>query len=132
MSTQRRENRWRRTSCTKQTEASGSYSPRPVARCACSFVSGGTAPPETPAWFHPSDEDLSPGTPVRLATISLQSGFRIVKLVREEVRQLSPPFGDGSGEAIGTPAIYRFPHPHIPSPSGHARLHLTLPRVPAG
>src|ERR1035438_8038204 len=123
MSTQRRENRWRRTSCTMRSEAVGSFSPRPVAQYARSIASGGTAPP---------------GFPARVATISLQSGYRIVKLVqfvlivRREVRLGSPPFRAGLGPVTGTPATHGSPPPHIPSPSGLARLHPVLPRVPAG
>ena len=148
MSTQRRENRstpatetcrrgpryrWRRTSCTRRSEVSGIFSPSPVARCTCSIASGRTA-----SVSHPSDQDLSPGTPVRLATNSLQSDYRIVQLVQvvlfvcQDVRQLSPPFGAGPGVTTETPATHGSSPPHIPSPSGHARLHPTLPRVPAG
>jgi len=116
MSTQRRENRWRRTSCTRRSEVSGIFSPSPVARCTCSIASGRTAS-------------------VRLATNSLQSDYRIVQLVlfvRQELRQLSPPFGSGPGVTTDTPATHGSSPPHIPSPSGHARFHPTLPRVPAG
>jgi hypothetical protein len=149
MSTQRRENRWRRISCTMRSEAAGFIPTRPVVQCAGSIASGGTAPPGFPVSFHPSDEDLSPGTPVnhpsyedlslgtpvRLATNSLQSGYRIVKqvlIVRREVRLGSPPFGAGLGPATGTPATHGSPPPHFPSPSGLAYLHPALPQVPAG
>jgi hypothetical protein len=147
MSTQRRENRWRRTSCTGCAKLSGQAFSGPIARYACAIASGGTAPPEFTARFHPSDEDLSPGAPVRLATKSLQSGYRIVQLVRlvqfvqlvlvvqfvpRDLRLSSPPFGAGLGAATGTPANHGSSLPHIPSPSGLACLHPTLPRVPAG
>ena len=126
MSTQRRENRWRRTSCTKHSEASGSFSPRPVARCACSNASGGTAPPGLLAW---------------LATNSLQLDHRTTQLVRfvrivhHDIRhssRSSPPPGAGSRAATGTPATRRSSLPHIPFPPGFARLHPTLPQIPAG
>ena len=87
------------------------------------IASGGTAPPGFPAW---------------LATKSLQSGYRIVQLVRfvqmvgQYLRRGSPPFRAGRGAETGTPAIHGSSLPHIPSPSGLARLHPTLPRVPAG
>src|ERR1039458_4524711 len=89
MSTQRRENRWRRTNCIRRSKAFGVFSLRPLARFVCTFASGGTAPP---------------GFPARLATNSLQLGYRIVKLVREEVRHGSPPFRAGLGGSTGTPA----------------------------
>jgi hypothetical protein len=131
MSTQRREIRRRRIRCAgrwRQTFLS------PIAQRASAIASGGTAPPDSPAWF---------------ATNSLQSGFRIVQLdrlvqlvfvqfvqlvllVRQVLRHGSPPFGAGPGEAAGRPANHGFSLLHIPSPSGHARLHPTLPRVPAG
>ncbi len=123
MSTQRRENRWRRISCTQHTGLYGKSTPGPVARCACTNAGGGTAPPETPAW---------------LATNSLQSGHRIVQLVqfvqivRRDYRHSSPPFGAGPGLETGTIATHGSSPPRIPSPSGPARLLPTLPWVPVG
>jgi hypothetical protein len=131
MSTQRREIRWRRIRCAGRW---GKTILSPVAQRASAIASDGTAPPEFPA---------------RFATNSLQSGFRIVQLdrlvqlvfvqfvqlvllVRLVLRHGSPPFGAGPGEAAGRPANHGFSLPHIPSPSGLARLHPTLPWVPAG
>ena len=131
MSTQRREIRWRHIRCAGRW---GQPFLSPVAQRASAVASGGTAPP---------------GFPARFATNSLQSGFRIVQLdrlvqllfvqfvqlvllVRLVLRHGSPPFGAGPGEAAGRPANHGFSLPHIPSPSGLARLHPTLPRVPAG
>src|ERR1017187_6488320 len=113
MSTQRRENRWRRISYTRRSEASGLFFSRPVARCAYSIASDGTAP-------------------VRLATNSLQLGIRIVQLVSRVICHRPPLFAAGSDTASGTPVIHGSPHPHIPSLSGHARLLPALSRVPAG
>jgi hypothetical protein len=135
MSTQRRESRWRRTSCTGHAIRFGNTFSRLAARQTCAAACGGTAPPVSSASFHPSDEDLSPGASEWLATNSLQLGYRIVKLfliVRQEVRQISPPFGSGRGATSRTPAIHGSSPPHIPSPSGYAYPHPTLPRVPAG
>jgi hypothetical protein len=126
MSTQRRDSRWQRTSCTGRTEESGKTILGFIARQYCKDASGGTAPPE----FQ-----------VRLATKSLQMGYRIVQLVQFvrlvrfvqiDLRHGSPPFGAEPGAEAGTPAIYGSSLPHIPSPSGLARFHRTLPRVPAG
>ena len=172
MSTQRRENRWQRTSCTESgipgdrsssqgwkrgvptrrflpggvqcAGPPGETFPGPVARHACANASGGTAPP---------------GIPARLATNSLQSGYRFVKLVglvrlvrivriaklvrlvrlaqiarlvRQDKLSGSPPFAAGRSRATGTPANHGSSLPHIPSPSGLAPLYPTLPRVPAG
>jgi hypothetical protein len=131
MSTQRREIRWRRIRCAGRW---GQTFLSPIAQRASAIASGGTAPPDYPAWF---------------ATNSLQSGFRIVQLdrlvqllfvrfvqlvllVRLVLRHGSPPFGAGPGDAAGRPANHGFSLPHIPSPSGLARLHPTLPWVPAG
>jgi hypothetical protein len=129
MSTQRRENRWRRTSCTEGVEKAF---PGSIARCGCMDVSGGTAPPGSSARFHPSDDYPSPRAPEWLATNSLQMGFRIVQLVLQDLRHGSPPFGAGSGEATSTPATHGIPLPRISFPSAPAPLHPTLPRVPAG
>jgi hypothetical protein len=114
MSTQRRENRWQRRSCTERV---GKVFPGSIARRSCTDVNGGTAPPGFSEW---------------LATNSLQSGYRIVQLVLQDLRHGSPPFGAVPGAATGTPATHGVPPPHIPSPSGLAPLHPTLPRVPAG
>jgi hypothetical protein len=120
MSTQRRESRWRRMSCIESAKALGHTNPALIARNTYADASGGTAPPASSA---------------RLATNSLQLGYRIVRLfqiVRQEVRQFSPPFVAGAGAATGTPAIHGSSPPHIPSPTGYACIHSTLPWVPAG
>jgi hypothetical protein len=131
MSTQRRESRWQRTSCTERAGPLGKAIPGPIARNGRARASGGTAPPGISA-FHPSDESLSSGFPAWLATNSLQSGYRIVQLVRQDLRLGSPPFGAGRGAETGTSATHGSSLPHIPSPSGFERLHPTWPQVPAG
>jgi hypothetical protein len=106
MNTQRRENRWQRTSCTQRAGASrtpgdgsespgwrlsGHASPAPIAQKSRAHAKVGTAPPATPARFDPSDEvgagapfrvGASPGARDRLATNSLQSDYRTTKLVQ--------------------------------------------------
>ena len=132
MSTQRRENRWQRTSCTASAGASiapggrlsslgwrvsGQAFPSPLAQYGCVDATVGTAPP---------------GLKARLATISLQSDHRIVQLVLHELRLGSPPSRASFGAETSTPANHGSSLPHIPIPSGLARLHQALPRVPAG
>ncbi len=131
MSTQRREYRSQRTSCTGRAGGLGTALAGPIARHACANVSGGTAPPGISV-CHPNDEDLSLGTPARAATISLQLGNRIVQLVLQYLRHDSPPVGAGPGAGNGTSANHGSSLPHIPIPSGLARFHRTLSRVPAG
>jgi hypothetical protein len=132
MSTQRRENRWRRTDCTRRIELPEEFFRGFKARLGCVNASGGTAPPGIQAWFHLSDENPSPGIPEWLATNSLQLGYRIVQLVLQDLRHDSPPFGTGSGGEAGTPATHEASLPHISSSSCLTRLHPTLPQVPAG
>jgi hypothetical protein len=138
MSTQRRENRWQRISCTGRARRLGATFLAPEARHGCAIASGGTAPPGFPARFHPSDKNLSPGAPARLATNSLQSGYRIVQLVRfvqivgQDLRLGSPPFRAVRGAETGIPANHGSSLRHISPPSGLAPLHPTSPRVPAG
>jgi hypothetical protein len=138
MSTQRRENRWRHIGCSVCAEVLGFAIPDPKAGRVRANANGGTAPPDTSA---------------RLATISLQLGFRFLQLVqfvrlvclvqivqfvefvqfvRTGLRLTSPPFGAGVGAASGRPANHGSSLPHIPSPPGLSRLPLTLPWVPAG
>jgi hypothetical protein len=117
MSTQRRENRWRRTGCTRRIGLSEKFFLGSKSRCIRVLVSGGTAPPDIPAW---------------LATNSLHLGYRIVQLVLQDLRHGSPPFGTGPGGEAGTPATHGSSLPHISSPFCLMRLHPTLPQVPAG
>jgi hypothetical protein len=131
MSTQRRENRWQRTSCTEGKVSTrrflpdgvqrvgdpGHSNPAPITRIRRADASGGTAPPVTPAW---------------LATNSLQLDRRIVKLVRQDIRRGSPPPGVARRTASRTSAIHGSSLPHIPFPPGLALIHSTLPQVPAG
>ncbi len=145
MSTQRREYRSQRTSCTGRAGGLGTAFGGPIARHDCANAGGGTAPPGISTYHpsdrhpspgalasHPNEEDLSLGTLARAATISLQLGYRIVQLVLQDLRHGSPPSGAGLGAETGTPANHGSPLPHIPNPPGLARLHRTLPRVPAG
>ena len=113
-----------------------SKSKNPGARQGRADLSGGTAPPGFPVSFHPSDEVPSPGTPVRLATNSLQSDHHAVRLAwpvhkdkRHNPRSLPPP-GAGSSAAAVTIASDRF-SAHPPSPPGYARIHPSLVWVPA-
>lgn len=117
MSTQRRENRWQRTSCTESAAALGQTIPALPARHCCADANGGTAPPVSPAW---------------LATNSLQSDHRIVRLIRQDTHCGSPPSRAGNRTASATPTSPGSSLPRIPFPSGFVRLHLTLPQAPAG
>jgi len=152
MSTQRRENHWQHRSCTQRAGASEHGSFAPIARHDRAQAKVGTAPPAMPAWFHPSDGDLSLGAPERLATNSLQSDYRTMRLVqfvqfvplslvpsvprgklckRHRARS-APPFGAALGVAAGTLATLRSSLAFIPSSSGLVFLHPTLPCFPAG
>ena len=128
MSTQRRENRWQRTSCTQRAETSsilgdeslslvwkvsGNASPGPVAQHGRAYATVGTAP-------------------IWLATNSLQSDYSNLQLARQNIRRSSPPSGAGCGAAFATLATHRSSLPRIPSPSGFVCLHPTLPQFPAG
>src|SRR5271165_64998 len=129
MSTQRRENRWQRTGCTGIAKDLGLLCMAPIARCTRADATVGTAPPLS-ACFDPFD-DVSTGTPERLATNSLQSDYRTTKLVRRKPRRSSPPPGIGHRASSDVRALGSSPR-HIPFPSGFARIHLTLPQVPIG
>ena len=119
MSTQRRENRWRPTGCMERAESYWLSSLSFFALYALAYASGGTAPPSFfSAW---------------LATNSPQSDHRstqLVRLVSLSIRLGLPPSGAGSRAAAVTLKSSGSSFPHIPSSSGLARLHPSLPRVP--
>jgi hypothetical protein len=134
MSTQKRESYWQRMSCSERAGAWKYSSPAHIARFVCAVATGQTAPLlsilwSAWAWFHRSDEILSPGTK-RLATKFLQSDHLIRPLVRPVLkadRRGSPPLGAGRPEASPRSSL-----PHIPFPSGLARFQRTLPQGPIG
>ena len=115
MSTQRRENRWQRRSCTANAEESGRNRPPSLARHAPANATVGTAPPHS-AW---------------LATNSLQSDYRTTRLVRRELQRSSPPPGAGLCVGSSDPALGPS-LPHIPLPSGFACFHPSSPQAPTG
>ena len=68
------------------------------------------------------------------STNSLQSDYRNtrpVRLVSLNIRPVSPPARAGQGAAAATLKFFGSSFPPIPSSSGFARLHPSLPRVPA-
>ena len=117
MSTQRRENRWQRRSCTRRERVLGFANPAPIAQHGRAYAKVGTAPPVTPAW---------------LATNSLQSDRRTIQFAKQNIRRSSPPPGAGCRAASAILATRRSSLPHIPFPSVFVCLHSTLPQFPAG
>ena len=120
MSTQRRANRMRTTSCLERAGSVELLSSAFSAQFDQADASGGTAP----AGFFPR----------RLATNSLQSDYRntqVVRLVSLNIRRGSPPPGAGRQVVAVTLKSFGSSISHIPSLSGLARLHQSLPRVPA-
>jgi hypothetical protein len=149
MSTQRRENRWQRTSCTEcgfldwrfvpdgeqRAGPHGESSPGPFARQDGAIANGGTAPP---GYHPPIDMNLSLGIPAWLATNSLHLDCRIVELVRlvclarQDEGRGSPPLGAGRCASAGTRRFTEHsycPPPTLPVSPG---FHPSLPQVPAG
>jgi hypothetical protein len=149
MSTQRRENRWQRTSCTEsgslawhmlpdgvqRAGPNGKSFPGSFARQDCAIANGGTAPPGI---YPLNDRNLSMGVPAWLATNSLHLDCRIVELVRlvclarQDARSGSPPLGAGRRASTGTRRFTDHsycPPPSLPDLPGH---HPALPQVPAG
>jgi hypothetical protein len=119
--------RWQHISCMNRAGADGRSSLAPVARYGYLRAIGLTAHPER---FHPVDNELSPGTPARSATDSLQKDQRKVRFLRHIVRHGYPPLGSRSAQP-GFPSHGSSLSPISILP-GSARLHLTLPQAPAG
>jgi hypothetical protein len=140
MSTQKRENRWQRMSCTERAGSIGllderswslgwreSILPEPaqVARYVCAVARGGTAPLVSILW----------SAWAWLATKFLQLDRPIRQLVRPVLavhRRGSPLPGTRRCAALGTLASPRSSLPPIPFPSGFTRLHPTVPQAPDG
>ena len=125
MSTQRRENRWQRRSCTDVAKGLGRIWLDLIACFARAIARVGTAPPQA----------VARPRAVRLATNSLQLGHRTSKLVRQDFRRTPPsppPTWAARNATTGTPATRRSSLPLTPSPSVLERLHPSLPIIPAG
>lgn len=147
MSTQRREIRLNCSGFSSSAEGIGQSRPSSPALNYLTDSDGGTAPLDFTAYFHLSDEGLSPGTLEWLATNSLQSDYRfrrdvlfvwLVQLValvqfvssigpgrKFNTRLGLPLFRVGRRPATGTPASYRLSYPFSPIPSAISRLLLT-------
>ena len=121
MSTQRRENRWQRTSCTGCAEQSG----------ICRMVP--RAPVRPARRLSPRPRTARPASSGRLATNSLQSDHRTLSSfgLFRRLRHGSPPSGPVAAAQLPHQQLLRSSFSPIPSPSGFARLHPTLPHVPA-
>jgi len=120
MSTQRRANRMRTIGCMECAESMELLSSAFSAQFDHAHASGGTAPVELLTY--------------QLATNSLQSDHRntqLVRLVLLNIRRGSPPPGAESHAVAVTSKSFGSSISHIPSLSGSARLHHSLPRVPA-
>ena len=147
MSTQRREIRWQRTSCTEHTGAptvSGSESSSPVRvsrgqkdpasamQFACARAIGGTAPPEAAFGLPSSNAGPLQERKARLATNSLHPDYRLEQFVRQDNRCGSPPLGAGSRAVAAKLDTRRSSHSRLPIPPGFASFHPTLPQAPVG
>ena len=117
MSTQRRENRRQRVSCTERARDSVPTSSALDTAFARANAGGLTAQPM-----------LSAG----LATNSLHSDHHLEQLVWQDNRSGSPLSGPSSCAASGARATRRSSLLHIPFPSGLASFHPALPQAPAG
>ena len=139
MSTQRRENRWRRKSCAEGTGASRLESLARLAFEVRASANDGTAPPRIAAGLATNSPQLGDHIVQLVQFVQFVLRITLVQLVQlaqlgsqQDDRIGSPPPGAERLAVSGTPATRRSSLPHIPSPSGLARLHPSLPRVPAG
>jgi hypothetical protein len=138
MSTQKREDRstpatkicrrgrwsWQRMNSTERAGAGSFPNPAHLARHVCTVANGRTASLLPILW----------SALAWVATKFLQSDHHNGQLVRPVLitdRRGSPPDLAGCRAPLGTQATPRSSIPHIPYPSGLARLHPPLPQFPA-
>jgi hypothetical protein len=124
MSTQRRENRRQRSSCTEHDQGLSQIWLLFLAWFARAFAAVGTAPLDA----------IIPLRSTWLATNSLQLGHRTTQPVRQEICRTShssPPPRAARRAIPGTPATRRSSLPLTPAPSGLVSV-LSLPHNPAG
>jgi hypothetical protein len=120
MSTQRRENHWQHRSCTEHAKQSSQIWLTFIAWFVRAIATVGTAPPKETGWFPTA----------WTATNSLQSGYHITQLGRQDLRRTlrsSPPRRAGCSANLGTPATRRLSLPLIPSPSVLVYVRPSLP-----
>ena len=125
MSTQRRENRWQRRSCTESAKGLGQIWLSFIALFVRAIAKVGTAPPQT----------INRLSAAWLATNSLQTGHLTTQPVRQEICRTShssPPLRAASRAIPGTPATRRSSLPLTPAPSGLDHFHSPLALLPAG
>jgi hypothetical protein len=125
MSTQRRENRWQRISCTEFANGSGQLWFLFITWFVRAFAKVGTAPPQKAYWL----------SKAWTATNSLQSDHRTTQFVRQDFRRTSrsaPPFWAARIATIGTRATRRSSFTLIPSPTVLVPVHPFSPNNPAG
>jgi hypothetical protein len=115
MSTQRRENRWQRISCRVCHGVTEQACFTPAKGHALQTAKVETAPPSTAG----------------LATNSLQSDYRTIKLVRPHLLRSSPSYGTPCRASVYAPALGSSLR-HVPFPSGFAPIHPALPQAPTG
>lgn len=135
MSKQRRENR--DTPATKTCREESRYRTQPLGCMERAQDFGETSPILIAQFGHACarGETAWPGVfPAMLATNSLQRDYRntpLVRLVSVQMRLGWAPPGSGAEATAATLKSFGSSTSHIPSSSGPARLHRTLPRVPA-
>jgi hypothetical protein len=125
MSTQRRENRWQRKSCTENARGSGHIWLVLIAMFVRVIAKVGTAPPHAIIRLHAA----------WLATNSLQSGHRFTQPVRQEIcrpSHSSPPTWAARRAFAGPSATRRSSLQLSPAPSVLVHLRPSLAHIPAG
>lgn len=120
MSTQKRVNRSQQIKCTDCAGVGCFPLPVQIARYVCAAANGRTAPLMSILW----------SALAWVATKFLHSDHHIRQLVRPVLkadRRGSPPSRARRRAALGKQASPRSSIPHIPYPSGFARIHRSLP-----
>jgi hypothetical protein len=130
MSTQRREDRWQRSSSMAYARPSEGRFPTPGGEYMHAGASGGTAPLLLANWLATKSLRTDHFSVQFVWLVQVVQLVCLARFIQQDIGCGSPPLEAVNRTTTGTPATYRSSPSRISLPSGSARLHPTLPQIP--